>query len=442
MTSSAPLFSVVIPTRNRAQLLPFALRSALEQEHDDFEVVVVANNCQDDTRSVVEGMREPRLRYVETDRTLTMPDNWDFAWTTARGEYVVYLPDDDALVPSALRMLQEHTLHGRPPVVSWEDAPYYYPNWHDPQMQNLMLIFERGDHLVEDVPSTVYRDECTTFSFAWSSPFPKMLNCAAHRETLDAWRQKLGRLFFPIAPDYSFGWIVSHVFDYVRVLNRPLNVRGISDRSIGSNAGLGEATKEFFREFGDFDIFSEAPLELPVSMTYLASTFQRASAALREHGITPDRLDLERFLLVAAQQFRDGRELIANWETYVPGIVTLAGSMSPGTRTAVEEILAEPAAANPHGESIREIRRRTASMALEYPPNLANTAAEHLGDERCARCKLGLEPGVLASAGWECVYVFGEEIDAFDPHAMSRHVDAYYDLLTDCREKRQATQDD
>src|SRR4051794_10762791 len=133
MQQRAPLFSIVIPTRNRAHLLPRALRSALEQTLDDYEIVIVANDCRDDTKHVVEETPSKRVRYYESGKTLTMPENWELAWTKARGTYVLYLPDDDALVPTALEVLAEHALDGRPQIVSWEDAPYYYPDWHDPR---------------------------------------------------------------------------------------------------------------------------------------------------------------------------------------------------------------------------------------------------------------------------------------------------------------------
>jgi hypothetical protein len=138
---------------------------------------------------------------------LPMPDNWEFAWGKAIGEYITYLPDDDALVPSALRIVAESALHGTPYVVSWQDAPYYYPSWDELRMQNTMLLFDFGDALVEDVPAEVYRRQCARFEFAWSSPVPKLLNAAVNREFFETWRQKLGKLFFPIAPDYSFAWI-------------------------------------------------------------------------------------------------------------------------------------------------------------------------------------------------------------------------------------------
>jgi hypothetical protein len=425
-----------MPTRNRAHLLPYALRSALEQEFDDFDVVVVANNCTDGTRDVVAGFDDRRIRYHETDRTLSMPDNWDLAWTLAEGQYVVDLPDDDALVPSALRLIAEQIRDGAPPIISWEDAPYYYPGWNDPAMENLLLVFFHGDVPVEDVPMRVYREQCARFTFAWSSPLPKMLNCAANRDMLNAWRARLGRLFFPIAPDYSFAWIVSHVFPSIRVIHRPLNVRGISEASIGSQAGLGAAAREFFREFDDPNLFAGAPIALPVAMTQLTVTFDRVSALLAKEGITTLPLDLERFLLVASQQFRDARDGIQGWADYVPNLLSVAGSISPALREAVEGTLGGPTSSERNTEAIRDVRSRTARMALEYPPNLELTARQYLGDERCARCALGLEPGMLASDGWQCAYVFGEEIGVFDPYAASKVVDGYFDLVMRCRGKR------
>src|SRR6266508_2323819 len=149
MGTDRPLFSIVIPTRNRGHLLRHALRSALEQKFDDYEIVVVANDCRDDTRDVVRSVDNRRLRYFETDHLLTMPENWEYAWTKANGKYITYLPDDDALVPTALRLLADRALGGAPPVISWEDATYYYPSWHDPNTQNTMVLFYHGERLIE-----------------------------------------------------------------------------------------------------------------------------------------------------------------------------------------------------------------------------------------------------------------------------------------------------
>ena len=56
---NAPLFSIVIPTYNRSELVQGAVRSVLGQTFDDFEVVVSDNCSQDDTREVIERIRRP-----------------------------------------------------------------------------------------------------------------------------------------------------------------------------------------------------------------------------------------------------------------------------------------------------------------------------------------------------------------------------------------------
>lgn len=49
-----PLFSVIIPTYNRAELLRRALLSVADQTCDDFEVLVCDDGSTDNTREVVE----------------------------------------------------------------------------------------------------------------------------------------------------------------------------------------------------------------------------------------------------------------------------------------------------------------------------------------------------------------------------------------------------
>ena len=61
-----PLFSIVIPTYNRSELVQGAVRSILDQTFDDYEVVVSDNCSQDYTRDVIEGFQYPRVRYVRT----------------------------------------------------------------------------------------------------------------------------------------------------------------------------------------------------------------------------------------------------------------------------------------------------------------------------------------------------------------------------------------
>lgn len=93
---SKPLFSVVIPTRNRAQLIQYAVQSVLDQTYGDFEIIVSNNFSDDDTKEVVAGFSDPRVRYFETTELLEIGNSFEFATSHASGEFITYLSDDDA----------------------------------------------------------------------------------------------------------------------------------------------------------------------------------------------------------------------------------------------------------------------------------------------------------------------------------------------------------
>src|SRR5262249_62419526 len=65
---SPPQFSVVIPTYNRADILPIAVDSVLAQTCSDFELVIADDGSTDDTRALVAGCGDPRVRYVWQER--------------------------------------------------------------------------------------------------------------------------------------------------------------------------------------------------------------------------------------------------------------------------------------------------------------------------------------------------------------------------------------
>jgi glycosyltransferase involved in cell wall biosynthesis len=98
LSTDARQISVVICTRNRADLLRQAIRSVVEQDflRSGFELVVVDNGSSDHTQSVVaEFSNQADIVYVlEPQVGLCVARNT--AWRTARGEFVAFF-DDDAL---------------------------------------------------------------------------------------------------------------------------------------------------------------------------------------------------------------------------------------------------------------------------------------------------------------------------------------------------------
>ncbi|MDD5273647.1 MAG: glycosyltransferase family 2 protein, partial [Methylovulum sp.] len=122
-----PLISIVIPTRERAYTLKYTLQTALDQANDNFQIVVSDNFSQDNTKEVVDAFADPRITYVNTGNRLSMCDNWDFAFNYVKGEYVIYIGDDDGVMPGAINKL-ETIIKATPSLIyNWELHSYIWP---------------------------------------------------------------------------------------------------------------------------------------------------------------------------------------------------------------------------------------------------------------------------------------------------------------------------
>lgn len=96
-----PIFSVIIPVYNRAELLKRTITSVLRQELVDFEVLVIDDGSSDDIKSVVDGFSDPRIRYHrQINRGASAARNAGI--DLARGDYVAFLDSDDAYLPHHL----------------------------------------------------------------------------------------------------------------------------------------------------------------------------------------------------------------------------------------------------------------------------------------------------------------------------------------------------
>jgi len=95
------LFSVIIPTRNRAGLFAVALGSVLEQRFSRFEVIVVNDGSADEQvaqyRSILDHVADTvrLLSLVRTERGHGQSYALNFGAALARGDYLCFLDDDD-----------------------------------------------------------------------------------------------------------------------------------------------------------------------------------------------------------------------------------------------------------------------------------------------------------------------------------------------------------
>lgn len=160
MTTSenSPTVSVLVPTFNRANLLPRAVKSVLAQDFKDFEVIVLDDCSQDKTPDVVHGFGDPRVRYIrnEVNQGAQHGDRAHVHRTLYQlmnGRYFVCLCDDDFWLPKDL-LSRQVTAFERHPGLSM--ALGGHAHIHPRPMKKLATSGDMVYQIVPEVSETTY----------------------------------------------------------------------------------------------------------------------------------------------------------------------------------------------------------------------------------------------------------------------------------------------
>jgi len=274
----APLFSILIPTRNRGHLLDYALRSALNQTFDDYEIIVSDNDSQDDTRSVVDRLRNSKVQYVKTPKMLPMTESWEFALSHARGEWITVLCDDSALLASSLEAIAGAVRNASTQVIAWPNAEYYHPSWPRPEDINHLKFWPFADATTSINSKAALKKLYNTLSIGLN--LPSIHKGICHRKLLDGIKAQGKSMFLTFSPDYSSSAVLLFFSENYLYIDTPFTVMGYAKESIGESAAKdrGKAIQDFVKEFSG-DTFTHTPLKLHTLKNYIAETLLRTREA-------------------------------------------------------------------------------------------------------------------------------------------------------------------
>lgn len=232
--------SVVVPTRNRLELLRDLLRTFVDQEKQDYLECVVFDNGSDVPISEgISDIDQDNITVFRSERFLSVTDSWNNAVNRARGDYIIVLGDDDGLVPRFYEKIAQiiedlghfdmvHSSYFQffhPGVAPWE------PSGTFSVIKNGWFFKERSKPFELSWPdrrnlvrSSLSLDREISFNIQ---------NCVFSRSFLDALRNKQGRVFDSPFPDYYLVNVAMALASKVIVSPEPLNVAGVSRKSFG-----------------------------------------------------------------------------------------------------------------------------------------------------------------------------------------------------------------
>lgn len=103
--NSSPLVSVVIPTYNHAHFLVAALQSVIDQTYLNWEAIVVDNHSTDDTDTVVQSFKNPRISLLKIYNDGVIAASRNMGIKNAKGEWIAFLDSDDLWYPEKLQVV-------------------------------------------------------------------------------------------------------------------------------------------------------------------------------------------------------------------------------------------------------------------------------------------------------------------------------------------------
>ena len=278
MSINKPFFSVVMPTYNRAPLLPFAIQSVLQQSFTDFELIISNGGSTDNTKDVVAGFKDERIRYLESEKRLNIGDNYQNALDRAKGEYIAFLSDDDAFAPVMLERVKRIIDEQSAKVVAFQ-VSYYY---HDPVFEhyrkiqpNTLFAYPFSGLVKKYEASEAIKLFDSKLGLNNASPdrkfiMPYLANAVYHRAVFSRIKEIRDKLFNVIPADMYLAIAVFFVIDSYFCLDEPLHVWSFWEgNATGSLSKKGDKLREHYERLLNGQKLDFTPLKfaLPLNCT-------------------------------------------------------------------------------------------------------------------------------------------------------------------------------
>jgi glycosyltransferase involved in cell wall biosynthesis len=224
-------FTVVIPTRDRANTLKFSIKSVLRQDYDNLTVIVSDNASEDETREVVASFNDPRLKYVNPGNRVSMARHFEFALAHVCDGYVISIGDDDGLAVDAIRSANEIVESEGTLAITSSRAQYDWEGMQNNRDNQLIFPLKTG---IERRSSSKYLDRVLNGNLAYQE-IPIAYHGFIAASELEKLRRAQGRLFLSNQLDMFSALALAHLIpEYVHSWS-PLVINGTSNRSNGAS---------------------------------------------------------------------------------------------------------------------------------------------------------------------------------------------------------------
>lgn len=276
-------YTVIIPTRDRAETLAATIRTCLRQNYANFEIIVSDNCSEDNTREIVEGFHDVRIRYIKPEKRLSMSGNFEFALKHVDDGFVMFIGSDDGIMPDAIEYVDSIVKKYKVDAVSCVQATYVWPDFPDQDVAGNLSFGTTRDG-VEIRKSSEWLSRTLNFEFLYCFELPNLYCGFVHKRIIDK-AFKDGTYFRSITPDAYSAFATAIFIDEYAFSFRPFSIAGASVKSNGASALNAKGNTSESRKFlSENDIeFSSGFVNCPSYEVILGESFSQLSLAFPEH---------------------------------------------------------------------------------------------------------------------------------------------------------------
>ena len=111
VNKNAPYFSIIVPMYNAARYIKICIDSILNQTFQDFEVIIIDDVSTDDSYNICRELYgdNKKVRLLRHEKNQGQGPARNTGIKNARGKYIGFVDNDDAIIPTALEKIYKAT---------------------------------------------------------------------------------------------------------------------------------------------------------------------------------------------------------------------------------------------------------------------------------------------------------------------------------------------
>jgi glycosyltransferase involved in cell wall biosynthesis len=151
------LFSIIIPTYNRKDLLLNAVNSIINQNNNNWELIIVDNYSTDGTEEAIKFINEPKIKFYKNLKTGLVAKSINMGIKKAQGEWIGFLDSDDTYDLDKLNIVQGIIAKNDVDVI-YHDLKKIYEN------KKKTVKIMKGEKLQEEITKNILINGCNIFN--------------------------------------------------------------------------------------------------------------------------------------------------------------------------------------------------------------------------------------------------------------------------------------